>query len=164
MEFTRDALEEDGFGGFMRLGGAGGDAVPAAAGVYVLYRPLLARPEFLLASGAGRFKGRDPSVSTDVLERAWVGGAQVIYIGKAALRRSGVGGLRRRIGEYRRFGAGEPIGHWGGRYVWQLADSADLLVAWRVTAAAEDPRTAESELIEHFPARYGLTPFANLRR
>jgi hypothetical protein len=164
MEFTRDGLEGQSFVGFVRLGGPDAGRPPAAAGVYVVYRPAIARPVFLAVSGAGHFKDRDPSKSTSVLEGARVAGAQVVYIGKAALRKGGIGGLRIRIGEYRRFGAGEPIGHWGGRYVWQLADCADLLVAWRVTANTEDPRAAESALIKHFVARYGVLPFANLRR
>ena len=164
MEFIRGALEEQGFSGFVPLKASDADEVPAAAGIYLVYRPAVTFPVFLPVSGAGHFKGKDPSVSTSALEAAWVAGAQVIYIGKAGLRKSGKGGLRRRIGEYRRFGAGEPIGHWGGRYVWQLADNSDLLVAWRVTAATEDPGAAESALIEQFVARYSALPFANLRR
>jgi hypothetical protein len=32
-------------------------------------------------------------------------------------------------------GRGELAGHWGGRYIWQLSDSADLIAAWKVTLA-----------------------------
>jgi excinuclease UvrABC nuclease subunit len=86
-----------------------------------------------------------------------VDGAQVVYIGKATA-------LRKRIAQYRRFGAGTSDAHWGGRYIWQLQDQADLLVAWRVTAAAETARAVETALIGHFMARYrGRMPFANLR-
>ena len=89
VKFIRGALEEQGFGGFVRLKGADDGEAPIAAGVYVVYRPAIADPVFLAVSGAGRFKGRDPSVSASVLKGKWVPGARVVYIGKASLRKGG---------------------------------------------------------------------------
>lgn len=68
------------------------------------------------------FTGFVPSVSIDELQRTWVPGAEVVYLGKS-------GDLRRRLNAYRRHGAGQRVGHWGGRYIWQLADRDLLLVA-----------------------------------
>lgn len=116
-------------------------------------------PSFLAASTAGRFKGRDPSVTAEALGSAWVDGAEVVYIGKAA----GRGGLKRRLAAYRRHGAGLPAGHWGGRYIWQLADSEALLVAWW-SMPEGDPEAAEQDLIDEFKQLHGgALPFANLR-
>jgi excinuclease UvrABC nuclease subunit len=78
----------------------------------------------------------------------------VLYIGKADA-------LRRRVRQYMAFGAGRPVGHWGGRLIWQLADSDALLVAWRETA---EPLRVEAELLNAFADVFGSLPFANLRR
>jgi len=96
-----------------------------------------------------------------VLQSAWVTGARVLNIGKAALGSSGRRGLSKRLNEYRRFGAGKPIAHWGGRYIWQMSDSPALLVAWRETPL-EDPRLVEQAYIAEFVRHYGQRPFANL--
>lgn len=89
-----------------------------------------------------------------LVEAAWSPGAHCVYIGKAG------GDLRRRLLAYRRFGDGRPVSHWGGRYVWQLADASTLLVAWR-TVDDGDPAALESELIREFRRHHGRRPLAN---
>ena len=71
-------------------------------------------------------------------------------------------GLRKRLDEYGRFGAGEPAPHSGGRRIWQLADHRALLVGWKVTDDA-DAAGIESEMIAAFRAHHGVRPFANAR-
>jgi hypothetical protein len=94
-------------------------------------------------------------VSVDALRSAWVPGAEVMYIGKA-------GDLHRRLNEYRRHGSGQRVGHWGGRYIWQLADADLLLVAWQLTPGP-DHGDVESRFIAEFVTSYGQRPFANRR-
>ena len=68
-----------------------------------------------------------------------------------------------RLRQYARFGAGAPVGHWGGRYIWQLADSSELLVAWHVISWYEIARDYERRLLKRFAELHdGRRPFANL--
>lgn len=163
-ELTRKVLTDRGFSGWVPFAGLGGSEVPRVAGVYVVLRPDTSAPVFRPSSPAGRFKGRDPSVAADVLAAAWVDTATVLYVGKASAGKEGRRGLRKRLDEYRRHGSGQAVGHWGGRYIWQLEDSASLLVAWCPTPPGQDPGQAEFELIAEFVAAYGVRPFANRNR
>lgn len=128
-------------------------AAPSEGGIYVV---TVDEPKalFVSESAGGHFKGRDPKVDTHMLDAKWVDGASVLYIGKAK-------SLRRRIDQFARFGRGEPIGHWGGRYLWQLADPDSLLVCWKVDP---NPGNAEADLISDFIETHETLPFANLNR
>jgi len=110
-------------------------------------------PDFLASNPGGRFKGRDPTIDVSALEANWVDGAEVVYIGKAD-------NLRQRLRQFAQFGAGKPIGHWGGRLVWQLPRSSELLVAWR-EAPDEIPKEVETRMLAEFRAVNGQPPFAN---
>lgn len=161
--WTRAALEAEGFVGWVPFASLPGAAVAAEPGMYVVWRDGSAEPAFLPQSVGGHFKGRDPSVDAVRLAREWVPGASVVYIGKASTWKHGGKALGKRLDEFRRFGSGEGVGHWGGRLIWQLADHRDLLVAWRATEP-EDPEDVEAEMIDAFTSVYGALPFANLKR
>lgn len=125
-----------------------------------MWRESVSEPTFFGVSRGGWFKGRDPSVSAETLAANWVATAHILYIGKADAGQSGRRGLRKRLGEYLRFGAGAAIGHWGGRLIWHLADAAELKVYWK---PVREPRLEETRLITAFVDRYHTLPFANLR-
>ncbi|WP_373202363.1 hypothetical protein [Mycobacterium marinum] len=157
-----EPVDLSGFTGWVPFAALPTEEVPTGPGVYVIVRPSDEPPTFLDISPAGHFKGKDPTVPVAELHALWVAGTRTVYIGKASLGSSGRRGLRKRLDEYRRFGAGEPVGHSGGRRIWQLTDHANLLVGWRETADADAPRT-ETEMIAQFRAHYGVRPFANMR-
>lgn len=149
-----------GFGGFepvRSLRASRLAAVPDAPGVYIVLRPGEAAPTFLPRSSAGRYKRRNATVKGSALRAAWVDGSRTVYIGKASTS------LRDRLRAYLAHGAGRAAGHWGGRFIWQLAGSADLLVAWRVERD-RSARDVERDLIAQFERAYGRRPFANLVR
>ncbi|RZT07666.1 hypothetical protein EV589_5896 [Mycobacterium sp. BK558] len=157
-----EPIDLSGFTGWVPFAALPTAAVPTDPGVYVVVRPTDEPPTFLHTSPAGHFKGKDPTVPVAELEALWVPGTRIVYIGKANAGRSGRRGLRKRLDEFRRSGAGEPVGHSGGRRIWQLADHADLVVGWRVTDDAAAAAT-ETGLIAQFRAHHGLRPFANMR-
>lgn len=158
------ALKEAGFAGFWtvrQLRHIGLIAVPNEMGVYLaLWTDEYY--EFLENSRALPVNGRDPSVSVDTLYDKWVHDSVVIYIGKA-------GGptqkatLRSRIAQFVQFGNGASVPHWGGRYVWQIADSDSVGICWHTSFDCE-PQLAERLLITRFKGENrGMRPFANLR-
>ena len=142
--------------GFVPLVEVRPDLIPPSPGVYVVLRPSEAPPVFLAKNESWPFRG-DPTVDPARLAESWVAGSPAIYIGKATT-------LRSRIGAYRRHGTGGHAKHWGGRYVWQLADHRELLVCWRACAEGEDPDAVETGLLADFRTQHGSRPFANLTK
>jgi hypothetical protein len=146
----------DGFVSFDELRNGALEAVPKTGGVYIVMRRSKDEPTFLDESCGGHFKGKNPSELIDVLEAKWVASTPVIYIGKGD-------NLHRRLKQYAAFGAGRPVGHWGGRYIWQLADRDELVVAWKPCVAEQTAAALEAELVAAFKrANSGRLPFANI--
>jgi hypothetical protein len=143
--YSRAWLESSGFIGFVTVAGLQRslEGLPDGPGVYSVLRTVTGGPRFLDANPGGRFKGRDPTVRD---------GTPILYFGKA-------NSLRQRIRALVRFAGGDPVGHWGGRYLWQVAGSSDFLIAWRESDA---PRALEADLLADFTAHFGELPFANL--
>lgn len=152
--FTRANLSDNGFEGWVTFDALRStDPCPEVGGVYVVARDDASAPTFMTKSCGGWFKDRDPTVSLDELQANWVEGAEIVYIGKA-------NNIRRRLKEFAKFGAGQKIGHWGGRLIWQLEESSRLLIAWKPTPDI-DPLVYEAQLLAKFRAEYGKPPFAN---
>lgn len=127
--------------------------IPENKGVYIiLFKGKY--PVFLEKSSAGRYKRKNPTVSIEKLSANWIKNEEIIYIGKAGKN------IRKRIKQYVEFGSGKPVGHWGGRYIWQIKNPEELVVAWKETE--KDPEIVESELINTFKEKHDNRPFANL--
>jgi hypothetical protein len=163
MDFTLTGLTKAGYEGFRSVGELLDPQlrreIPDVPGVYVVINTGDGHPKFLETSTGGWFKGRDPAFEMDELEARWVSGAQVVYIGM-----TGEGpraGLRTRIRALVRYGTGHNIGHAGGRALWQLPESGDLLVCWRPTEDGAEAASEERRLLNAFREQHKRLPFAN---
>lgn len=163
IEWTKEGIRAAGFRGFIPFRTLPVAQVPRRAGVYVVLRLSALPPAFREVSVAGTYKGRAPSVGLDELSAMWIADVPVLYIGKAEFNSASSRGLAKRLDEYRRHGLGESIGHWGGRYIWQLEDSDDFVVAWMETPT-NGAEELESALLDSFVQTWGALPFANLKR
>jgi hypothetical protein len=156
------AIKESGFLGFVKLHDlfVSSSLLPETKGVYMILCINNNPPEFLDIGTGGHFKGRNPNISLSELRYNWVENTKVVYIGKAGGDDSKAT-LRSRLTQYFRFGQGKNVGHYGGRLIWQLKNSEELLVCWK-PLPNEDTRMVETELIQDFVRTYKKRPFANL--
>lgn len=155
--FDRAGLEDCGFLGFERASSLRTTRcreIPNEPGVYAVLTPEGYEQKFRSRSAGGWFKGKDPTVTVDLLRLKWVAGTPVVYIGMAG--RS----LRRRVRALVDYGGGKPVGHQGGRYLWQLEGCDELLVAWLLDP---EPARTEDRLLAAFQVLHRGLPFANLR-
>jgi hypothetical protein len=154
-----DEIKKAGFSGFKKMGDLFKDSssIPQERGIYLVLRPDNNPPKFLQIGTGGHYKDRNPNVPIETLKSNWVEETVVVYIGKAT-------SLKTRLEQYFKFGQGKNVGHYGGRFIWQLKDSADLIVCWKQLPNNDDPRKAESLLINDFLMKYSNLPFANLVR
>ena len=156
------AIKESGFLGFVKLQDLfdNSSIIPDIKGVYMILYYDPKPPEFLDIGTGGHFKDKNPNISMQALKNNWVEETKVVYIGKAGGDDSKAT-LRSRLTQYFRFGQGKNVGHWGGRLIWQIKNSKELLVCWK-PLPNEDPKDAEAELIQKFVSNYKKRPFANL--
>lgn len=154
--FTRAHVESLGFTGFVpasSLRASRCREIPGIPGVYAVLRDGEDPPVFLNESVGGWFKDNDPTVRVHVLKQRWLADSPVLYIGKAGTS------LRTRVRALVDYGGGRPVGHQGGRYLWQVVGCDSFVVAWRL---AENARALESNLLDEFVSAHGQLPYANL--
>lgn len=158
MESIKERLMKDGFEGFVSVKDLKKDfksgGIPKVEGVYHVLRLKETKPVFLKKGTGGYHNGKEPNVSVDELRQNWIDEEPIVYIGKATE-------LYKRIQQYIKFGSGKNVGHYGGRYIWQLADSDDLIVCWK---CVDNSRSTEVAMIADFKNSHnGKRPFANLQ-
>jgi hypothetical protein len=158
-----ESIKKAGFIGFKRIQDLSHDpsVIPSCMGIYLVIYDGPVPPEFLKIGTGGHFKGKNPNVPVEVLKSNWVDSSNVIYIGKAGGEGKSAT-LQSRLKQYLKFGAGYDIGHYGGRLIWQLKNSKNLIICWK-KLHDEDPRSLEAEMIQDFIRQYGKMPFANLQ-
>lgn len=159
---TLEDIKDQGFVGFIKVSDLMRDSsrIPDRPGVYMVLYIVSSIPTFIHPGTGGFFKKEDPNKPESFLQQNWVKETVVVYIGKAG----GTGNtttLSKRLRLYLRFGQGAPVGHKGGRLIWQIRNSGELLFCWKTIISGE-PRKAESELIREFVEYYTKKPFANL--
>ena len=157
-------LVNQGFKGFMPIRELrlSTNIIPKVKGVYVVLRNKDIAPQFIEKGTGGFHKAKNPNVSIEELKSNWVADSKIVYIGK--------GGdpdldatLNSRIKQYLNFGKGGKS-HYGGRFIWQLSDAEDLIIAWK-ELPDDIPSEVETEMIKEFKQSHnGKRPFANLNK
>lgn len=161
--FSREALEAEGFAGFLAIGQLfreSAASAPDAPGVYVVLLAGEAPHAILPRSRAPHWRGQDASFPTETLAQRWVSGTALLFVGVApgpGVRNR----IHQRVKRFLRFGHGAVVGHWNGRAIWQLGEASRLAVAWRPCADAAEAEALGASLLERFRAEHAALPFAN---
>ncbi len=157
-----EIMKKSGFTGFLTIGELmdSRKTIDTSKGVYFVLNLSESSPTFVEKGTGGYFKGNDPNVSIDVLKSKWVENTKVVYIGRGGQTDKN-STLHSRLSDYLRFGKGKKVGHWGGRYIYQIGNSKQLVICWKYT---DYPEGVESNLIDEFLSLYGKLPFGNLRK
>ena len=152
-----DILMANGFIGFTKVEKLATEVnnIVDLPGVYIVLYMSNLKPNFILKGTGGFFKNKNPNVKIEILDDNWVTNANIVYIGKAT-------SLQVRIKQFIYFGQGRNIGHYGGRYIWQIEKSNELLFCWKIFDNI-NPRDFEKKLINQFQQKYYKKPFANLK-
>lgn len=162
MDFNSiENITNEGFSGFVKIKDLihNYTVVPNMKGIYLVLYLGHTAPEFLLKGTGAFFKGKNPNIEIIGLKNKWVNDTIVLYIGKTSGEEV-EHTLQARVKHYLQFGQGKSVGYHGGRYIWQIKNSEDLVICWK-PLEKDDPETIESELIREFVTKYGTVPFAN---
>lgn len=157
-----DEITKTGFVGFKSKAQLFADCsiIPKVKGVYLIIYQASEQPVFLEIGCGGFFKGRNPNVPISELRARWI----PIRLSFTLAKQAEAIVQQRCIQGYCNiwlFGKGKAIGHYGGRYIWQLKNSKDLMVCWK-TLPNDEPRIVERQMIAEFKAQFQKSPFANL--
>lgn len=154
------SMKESGFEGFQTIEELwkSKKGIPKSKGVYFVLYLSKNYPVFKENGTGGFFKGKNPNVPVDILQKKWVENTLVVYIGRGG-QVGKKSTLKSRLSQYLRFGQGKNVGHWGGRYIYQIDNPKDLVVCWKET---DEPERTEDELITSFISNYCKLPFGNL--
>lgn len=117
-------------------------------------------PSFIEPDKARRNNNVIRPWSLEKLQKKWVSGVEVLYIGKAGTDMS-QRTLRKRINDLIRHSQGKTSKqgpHRGGELLWQLRGYQNLEVGYLPT---DQPEKEENRLIELFLSKTGKIPFAN---
>ncbi len=170
MDFkTLESIKANGFEGFKKISDLNRctSSIPKDRGIYLVLYVANGIPNFLPVGVGGFFKGKNPNVTLNELARNWVEDTIVIYIGQAGGIRAGKWSnqtLNDRISAYLKFGNGQNIAHYGGRYIWQIKDYKNLVICWKpLLNKILDPKKVETQMIADFKQSYNKRPFANLQ-
>ncbi|MHA6668553.1 hypothetical protein ACX3O0_06740 [Homoserinimonas sp. A447] len=165
MPYSISDLRRFGFVGFVPLStwtksdviGTGDDV----EGIYAIVRESTATPTF--TDDVRPVPHRLARTAAEATE-LWVENCQLLYFGKAPLRKPSKSGKRKglaqRIDEYRRHGLAGGSNHHGGKLIWQVDDVESLLVAWKAVPEGE-ANLIESALILGFMETMNRAPYAN---
>ena len=162
-----DQLKVGGFTGFQKIRELwiSTSGVPPVKGVYMVLYTGVGRPDFVETGTAGPFRGGNPNVPLEQLEKCWVDDTPVLFMGKAGGTSRITGkptreNLHKRVGKFVRVGRGEKVGPWGGRYIWQVRNAGDLVICWK-KMYERDPLEVQDRLLRNFETVYHKRPFAN---
>ena len=157
-----EIMKNSGFTGFLTIGvlrESRKELLPSKGVYFVLYTSE-STPTFVERGSGGFFKGKNPNVSMNILKEKWVEETKLVYIGRGGQKGKN-STLHSRLSDYLRFGQGKNVGHWGGRYIYQIENPENLVICWKYI---NEPEEVESELLDKFINTYGKLPFGNLRR
>lgn len=115
-------------------------------------------------------KTEDANIIKDRLEEFWIPDENIIYIGKAPLRKNGKG-IGNRVNEYYKTAIGEKRPHAGGHWIKMLRNIKDLYVYYVECSDSDDiekkmlvafGELASNATKEKLTGKGPILPFANL--